>query len=109
MSEIIFDPLDPTVAFISSAATAPLGEQVGDATLRGVHPATQCAGRACVVHNPSDHHMRTWRLHWRDDRILMERLCPHGVGHPDPDDLAYHRSIGRSYVGVHGCDGCCRP
>jgi hypothetical protein len=45
----------------------------------------------------------------------MERICPHGVGHPDPDDLAYRISIAKKmgkdtkYLGIHGCDGCCTP
>jgi hypothetical protein len=33
----------------------------------------------------------------------MERICPHGIGHPDPDDPAFKNPI----EGVHGCDGCC--
>lgn len=53
---------------------------------------------------------------------IYERLCVHGVGHPDPDSAAWaqrtvqgdvdlywqrERSDG-SFVWVHGCDGCCR-
>lgn len=72
-----------------------------------VHSSDQCAGRACVIHNPSDHSMRGFPTNWRGDRGIMERICPHGVGHPDPDDLAYLESIGRKGEGVHGCDGCC--
>ncbi len=107
MTTPIADPTDPSIWFISSAAESGLGAQVGDATLRNVHPAGACAGRPCVIHNPSDHHMREWRLNWRDDRGLMERLCPHGIGHPDPDDVHYRmRTSERAYT-VHGCDGCC--
>lgn len=76
--------------------------------LVNVHSATLCAGRNCVIHNPSDHHMRSWKTNWRADRGLMERICPkHGTGHPDPDDVAYHVSEGRDWMGVHGCCGCC--
>lgn len=79
--------------------------------LVNVHDRAQCAGHPCCVHNPTEHHMYGWRQHWRSDRQLMERLCRHGVGHPDPDHLDYHRrSFGPTaarYVGVHGCDGCC--
>lgn len=78
--------------------------------LHNVHKPEDCAGRPCVIHNPSDHHMRKWPLHWRDDRMIFERLCPHGIGHPDPDSL-YHERLAadgdEQYVGVHGCDGCC--
>lgn len=52
--------------------------------------------------------MREWPLHWRSDRGIFERICPHGIGHPDPDCmrfyLEYHEDIS---AGVHGCDGCC--
>jgi hypothetical protein len=75
--------------------------------LMNVHSPKLCAGRACVLHNPSDHSMRSFPLTWRDDGRFMERTCPHGIGHPDPDDAAYRRSINQS-IGVHGCDGCCR-
>ena len=73
------------------------------------HDETQCSGEHCCIHNPSDHHMRTWPLNWRDDKGVMERVCQHGVGHPDPDDAAHNIRIGREYLTVHGCDGCCRP
>lgn len=65
------------------------------------HPPEACAGTACCVHNRSDHHMRGWAQHYLVDRGLIERICPHGVGHPDPDDLRADA--------VHGCDGCCAP
>ena len=70
------------------------------------HGSSQCAGEVCCIHNPSDHHMVTWPQHWRGDRRIMERLCQHGIGHPDPDDFNI-----RTYrdSGIHGCDGCCRP
>lgn len=53
--------------------------------------------------------MVTWPMLWRDDRYLMERQCPHGIGHPDPDHMAYARGLGLGDQGVHGCDGCCQP
>src|SRR5688572_4587655 len=59
------------------------------------HRPEDCVGRNCVIHNPSDHRMKDWPLNWRSDRGLMERLCPCGIGHPDPDDIAYKESIGR--------------
>lgn len=63
-----------------------------------VHSASTCLG-ACVIHRPSHHLMRDFPTHWRFDRRIMERICPHGVGHPDPDDMSSNT--------VHGCDGCC--
>ena len=58
--------------------------------------------------------MRAFPTHWREDTAMMERICPHGIGHPDPDDLAFRESLGGSIVrrdySIHGCDGCCaRP
>lgn len=77
------------------------------------HDPALCEGRACVIHNPSAHYMADFPTHWREDRGIMERICPHGVGHPDPDDMAFIRSTrgddAASTEGVHGCDGCCTP
>lgn len=106
-----------------------LGMQTGYGVLL-THPKEKCEGREipCCIHSPSDHHMRTWEMNWRGDTGVMERLCPHGVGHPDPDHMTYVRSLtpehecvddlndeyGSScphphleWQGVHGCDMCC--
>lgn len=34
---------------------------------------------------------------------MMERVCEHGVGHPDPDCMYAQQDP------AHGCDGCCVP
>ncbi len=65
------------------------------------HPLERCES-PCPIHRPGEHHMVTWQLHWRDDRRIFERICEHGVGHPDPDSTPEGH-------GVHGCDGCCDP
>lgn len=67
-----------------------------------VHSVNICQGGPCPIHNPSNHHMRDWPTHWRNDKGIMERICPHGVGHPDPDDR------GNPCLTIHGCDGCCQ-
>ena len=54
-----------------------------------MHKPNKCAGHYCSIHNPSNHHMKDWPLVWRRDTLMMERTCPHGVGHPDPDHLAF--------------------
>jgi hypothetical protein len=76
-----------------------------------VHDPERCAGQVCCIHAPSDHPMRDWPQLWRGDRQLMERVCPHGTGHPDPDDIDYkRRTRGDEYAryeSIHGCDGCC--
>lgn len=66
-----------------------------------VHDRDKCEGQHCCIHNPSSHHMRDWPQLWRADRGMMERKCPHGTHHPDPDDLNPNT--------IHGCDGCCTP
>jgi hypothetical protein len=86
-----------------------LGANLGETILTNVHSQDKCAGRACVLHSPSAHHMVTWPTLFRADLGIMERICPHGIGHPDPDDLAFHVSLGHDWLGVHGCDGCCVP
>lgn len=63
------------------------------------HSKEECRGEFCCIHKRSNHHMRSFPQHWRDDRGIMERICPHGCGHPDPDDPTEDR--------VHGCCSCC--
>jgi hypothetical protein len=78
------------------------------------HAPERCEGGHCCIHNPSEHPLRDAPLNWRADRYLMERVCTHGIGHPDLDDLAYKKrrmspSEYDSYAfGIHGCDACCR-
>lgn len=83
----------------------------GDPSLR-LHPASQCdRSTPCVIHRPSDHHMKGWMMCFRFDIgvPLVERVCEHGVGHPDPDSLRYFLERGDyEHLSVHGCDGCCR-
>lgn len=69
--------------------------------LKNVHGRDKCIGRSCPIHNPSDHGMILFKTHFREDRGFMERICSHGVGHPDPDDPFADP--------IHGCDGCCGP
>lgn len=104
------------------------GQVKGDLTFIGttltrVHGREECEGREipCCIHRPSAHHMAAWPMNWRSDTRVMERICPHGTGHPDPDHMAYVTSLeswhstggedsgDMSWQGVHGCDGCCQP
>lgn len=70
------------------------------------HPDFACGGKHCTIHNRSNHSMRSFPQHWRTDRAIMERICSHGIGHPDPDEYKLDGSSGRA-ESVHGCDGCC--
>lgn len=74
---------------------------VGGEVLINVHDEGTCVGEHCCIHRPSDHHMADWPQHFRSDRGIMERICEHGVGHPDPDDPTEDTT--------HGCDFCCSP
>lgn len=66
------------------------------------HREADCIVQPCAIHSPSKHLMVDWPQHWRSDRGIIERICPHGVGHPDPDGMF---DLGQ---GAHGCDGCCQ-
>lgn len=113
MSSVIPDPDNPGQFLIPDATDAQWGVPVGATMIVNVHDPRRCEGRPCVIHHPSEHHMVKWPLLWRDDIAAMERTCPHGVGHPDPDHLAYLRTVisGGDIAGIgrHGCDGCCWP
>lgn len=76
--------------------------------MTNIHDHSLCYGRPCSTHGPSDHHMRSWHPHWRGDRGILERICPHGIGHPDPDQFVYWDETDQSWQKVHGCDGCCQ-
>lgn len=84
-----------------------------------VHERTDdCVENNCCIHNPSNHHLVDAPLVWRQAHIFdfkpshMERICEHGIGHPDPDSLAYLRRIAQTeladMLAIHGCDGCCK-
>jgi len=51
--------------------------------------------------------MSQWPLWWRSDRGFFERTCPHGIGHPSPEDVEFWLDGGQEFRAVHGCDGCC--
>lgn len=72
------------------------------------HGPDQCEGENCCFHNPSDHPLKDADMVLRLDKYaLIERLCPHGIGHDDPDSVVWLHSRGQTWAGVHGCDGCC--
>ena len=78
--------------------------------LMTVHHVSRCSGR-CAIHNPSDTNMSKMRRHWREDSGFMERICEHGTGHPDPDQVRFWEMIFApprvAELSDHGCDGCC--
>lgn len=80
---------------------------------RPYHGREHCQGRdphPCPWHKPTRHSMRSFRRLIRFDKYgLVERVCEHGVGHPDPDSVAFIVSLRPDLadaVSTHGCDGC---
>lgn len=81
------------------------------------HKKTACGTGVCAAHRPSKGNpFAKWKFFVRLDKYgIMERQCPHGVGHTDPDSIewahrVYDARIGAenvSALGIHGCDGCC--
>ena len=94
----------PLAVLVTGAHRDPGGWTMPDGRrLECVHPRGFCQPGPCVIHNPLSTHMDSWPLYWRDDRGIFERICPHGVGHPAPEQAAY---IGPGGM-AHGCCGCC--
>lgn len=65
------------------------------------HPKDDCLGEYCTIHNMSNHHMVEWPQKWDEYDRRINRICPHNVGHPDPDEISKNKE--------HTCDGCCIP
>lgn len=73
----------------------------------------QGAPKGCVLHRPTLHKLTGSKQILRSS-TLIEDVCRHGVGHPNPDSAAYldwrdslEGSVGSWFS--HGCDGCCGP
>lgn len=113
----IDDPLMRAVTRQNIMAEMSIGltEYMNSSTGR-VHTKEQCkasrkAGgpKNCVIHKPSLHKLTGARQVLRAS-TLIEDICSHGVGHPNPDSAAYLNWRDKSTSwGVHGCDGCCGP
>lgn len=77
------------------------------------HGPESCGGRACPFHAPSRHHMVAWPIAMpiTVDDLVIERVCPHGILHPDPDslDLAEIFDPTVKVLYQHPCCGCCVP
>lgn len=68
---------------------------------RSVCQALKRGLKTCVIHARADTHMKDWPTNWRTSwGGFMEVICPHGVGHPAPEET-------RPGGFGHGCDGCC--
>jgi len=92
------------VCALGSRVFLPNGQIITD-----VHSEEQCVGRGCSIHHPSQHHMLALSQVYLYDRMLMMRVCPHGVRHPDPDDKSFHLEAKDGFDLAHGCCAhqCC--
>lgn len=77
------------------------------AGLKNVHDKDFCAGQICVMHNPINGDFRRLLLVWENNVKRYERVCEHGVTHPDPSQFAFWRATGQEQLGTHPCDRCC--
>jgi hypothetical protein len=105
-------PADNVIDLRAARATPGAPPDVTDADGRpvGTHSIDVCAGRTCPVHNPSDHPLAAAPLRYRQGRAgLLDRVCGHGLAHPDPDATAHFAAADGRAAGPHRCDGCCRP
>lgn len=76
-----------------------------------VHKRTvDCDIDGCAIHNPSYHPLSDAKQFMREDKgYLIERICEHGIGHPDPDSASFMARNGWGKgIWIHGCDGCCQ-
>lgn len=99
-----------------SLTTPVVMAQPGGSAIVTVHRPDVCEGMICALHSPTRHAMRDWPIRWRGQprsSRRLERVCPHGVGHPDPDDYVY-RALTRGLVEpaaflAHPCcdEACC--
>lgn len=81
--------------------------QKDDILLHQVHSYSVCRGRECIIHRPDRRDSDLWPLLWREDRGIFERICPHGVGHPDRAQRDYWLRTEQEHNFIHGCDFCC--
>jgi len=65
-----------------------------------LHAADSCIG-TCPFHKPTEHSMSDWPSTFNWDMMRLDRVCEHGLHHPDPDTPQELCSV------EHECDGCC--
>lgn len=76
-------------------------------TLVNVHPRLECVGEWCPIHRPMPGPWSNWPRQWSDERDIMERVCPHGIGHPVAEMYQWAMERGRGFDLVHGCCSSC--
>lgn len=70
------------------------------------HRADQCHSQWCALHNPKPGPWSAWPRWWVGALERLDRICPHGVGHPVVESADWLRAHGKAHLLVHDCDGC---
>lgn len=85
----------------------------GTAYLNPIFIHATCTG-FCPFHKRSGHPLRSAPMAWRENLGRVDRVCPHGVIHPDTDSLGYLRKTHLwDTISINDpqhredCDGCC--
>lgn len=74
------------------------------------HPRGNCFGQWCAIHSQMPGPWSSWPRLWREDRRILERTCPCGVGHPVAEMYDYVIANDQGWILTHGCCGCpCSP
>jgi hypothetical protein len=97
---------------VASHTARGIGDNLSEGNEMTIDGVTVHTERVCVppcpFHAPSDHPLKDAPMRIRLAKEgLVERICEHGVGHDDPDSVAYMQAQGHTWAGIHGCDGCC--
>lgn len=67
----------------------------------------ECQEHGCPIHNPSDRAVAIGTTHYNTERQRMDRVCEHGLAHPDPDSQDWRERHFGDRDDEHDCDGCC--
>lgn len=68
------------------------------------HRRDECGG-ACCFHGTTIYESCRMPRSWRNDKRIIEHLCPCGIGHPCAAALDYMSKERGDEQGVHGCCG----
>lgn len=67
------------------------------------HVSTECFGNWCCIHRPMPGPWTWWPRYWREDKRIMERICPCGIGHPVAEMYDWAVGTGQAELLVHTC------
>jgi len=76
--------------------------------LTGLHPQTKdCETFGCCIHTDIEL-PDGFETYFRDDRGLMEIICPCRIGHPHPLHMKWYlRIYGKKAAAIESVHGCC--